>query len=94
MQTCDPDWRLNHIVATPGLLSSHQPVSAKWQIVIIAGHQVPGDGAEGIVRIFICLDLFTLSHFIVTKIINTECNVVVVLFYSPTLQLNVTSEIK
>lgn len=44
--TCDPDRRLHHVVAAPGLLSRHQPVSAEGQVLIIAGHQVPGDGAE------------------------------------------------
>lgn len=51
MQTCDPDGRLHHIVATPGLLSCHQPVSAKRQVLIVAGHKVPGDGAGGRVRV-------------------------------------------
>lgn len=47
MRTSDPDRRLHHIVATPGLLSCHQPVSAERQLLVVAGHQVPGDGAGG-----------------------------------------------
>lgn len=45
MQTCDPDGRLHHIVATPGLFCCHQPVTAERQLLVVAGHQVPGDGA-------------------------------------------------
>lgn len=47
VQTCDPDGRLHHIVATPRLLGRHQPISAEGQSVVVAGHQVPGDGAGG-----------------------------------------------
>lgn len=47
VQTCDPDGRLHHIVATPRLLGRHQPVSAEGQSVVVTGHQVPGDGAGG-----------------------------------------------
>lgn len=43
--TCDPDRRLHDIVAAPGLFRRHQPISAEWQVLVVAGHQVPGDGA-------------------------------------------------
>lgn len=43
--TCDPDGRLHDIVATPGLFRRHQPISAEWQVVVVAGYQVPGYGA-------------------------------------------------
>lgn len=48
MLTCDPDRRLYHIAAAPGLLRCHQPIPAKGQVLIVAGHQVPGDGAKRI----------------------------------------------
>lgn len=47
VRTCDPDGRLHLVVATPRLLGRHQAVPAEGQIVVVAGHQVPGDGAAG-----------------------------------------------
>lgn len=53
MQTRDPNWRLDHIVATPGLLSCHEPIPAEWEILIITGHQIPGDGAGGRITVIL-----------------------------------------
>lgn len=43
--TCDPDGALHNIVVAPGLLCCHQSISAEGQVLIVAGNQVPGDGA-------------------------------------------------
>lgn len=43
--TCDPDGGLHYIAAAPGLLCRHEPISAEWQVVIVAGNQVPGDSS-------------------------------------------------
>ena len=43
--TWDPYGILDHIVSTPWLLSRHQTIPAKRQLLIVTGYQVPGDGA-------------------------------------------------
>jgi len=41
--TCGPDRRTNFVIARPRLISSHKTGIRIWQMVIIAGDQVPCD---------------------------------------------------